>query len=113
MGFAGVLAVRSAVSHQAEGGDGGSICLDATVDIWTGLKCFRPRARTSEGAKRLTVVALAVAASGCVDGVVVDQAPLRNFVVVTIRNDEGRTVKTSSCFDLLCSRHDIVDSIQP
>lgn len=61
----------------------------------------------------LLAAAAAGVAGGCGGSALVDQAPLRNFVVVSIANDLTRSVDVTECFDAACRSHDVVDAIEP
>jgi hypothetical protein len=58
-------------------------------------------------------LALAGVLAGCSNNAVLDQAPLRNFVVVTIRNDLPYSISVARCLDVRCTKEDVTDNVSP
>jgi hypothetical protein len=57
----------------------------------------------------LLLVTLSLAACG--NTAILDQSPIRNYVVVGIENDSASSVDVTLCFAQRCSVHDLTDSI--
>jgi hypothetical protein len=50
--------------------------------------------------------------AGCSNVAYLDQSPIRNYVVVTIENDSGSSVKVTECYARRCRDHDPTYSIR-
>lgn len=58
-------------------------------------------------------LSVAVVLAGCSNNAVLDQAPLRNFVVVTIRNDLSHSTSVARCLDVRCTKEDVTANVSP
>ena len=59
----------------------------------------------------LSLVILSLAACGST--AILNQSPIRNYVVVGVENDSASSVDVTLCFAQRCSVHDLTDSISP
>ncbi len=50
--------------------------------------------------------------AACSNTAILDQSPIRNYVVVSIENDSSSPVDVTQCYAKRCRIHDLTDSIR-
>lgn len=62
---------------------------------------------------RVALLVVGLSLAGCSHAAILDQSPIRNYVVFTIVNDSPSSVEVTECWAKQCTTHDLTDSIRP